>query len=86
MNEAGAANPPPRLCLDESQCIGCAVCVDVCPSGAFEMGPEDAIPRWLPTLCNGCRICERQCPTEAISVRRPHRGAHRSTAALRCPS
>ncbi len=33
------------LQYDPSACIGCGVCVDVCPHAAFEM--QGRLPRWL---------------------------------------
>ncbi len=29
-----------RLVKDESKCIGCGACVDICPNSVFEMGDD----------------------------------------------
>jgi 2-oxoglutarate ferredoxin oxidoreductase subunit delta len=54
--------------IAQGQCIGCAICVDVCPSGALAMGRRDLVPRPIPGRCTACRLCEQECPTEAISL------------------
>jgi formate hydrogenlyase subunit 6/NADH:ubiquinone oxidoreductase subunit I len=54
--------------IDGSQCIGCAICVDVCPDAALEMGPDDLRPFWLADLCTACGECVHECPTAAITV------------------
>ncbi len=57
--------------LDESQCVGCAICVDVCPHQALAMSRGDLLPAWVAGLCTGCALCEQECPTAAIAVVRP---------------
>ncbi|MBI2299909.1 MAG: 4Fe-4S binding protein [Armatimonadetes bacterium] len=77
------SSPPPTpldpgiaLRLDAPQCVGCAICADVCPTRALVLTPVDLLPVWLPEACTACRICERQCPTAAITVQgRPRRRA-----------
>ena len=54
--------------IDGSQCIGCAICVDVCPDAGLAMGPEDLRPVWLADLCTGCGACVHECPTAAITL------------------
>lgn len=57
--------------LDESQCVGCAICADVCREGALLMTGRDLLPRWTASRCNGCKICEKECPTAAILITLP---------------
>ena len=52
--------------LDESQCVGCAVCADVCPEQALTMSEEDTFPTWIAERCTNCGRCEAECPTAAI--------------------
>jgi len=59
--------------LDESQCVGCAICADVCPEGALQMGRRDLLPRFNAGACTRCGTCAEQCPTGAIEVTGPHR-------------
>jgi Pyruvate/2-oxoacid:ferredoxin oxidoreductase delta subunit len=54
------------LQIDNAQCVGCAICVDVCPEAALAMGPNDLRPAWLADLCTACGECAHECPTAAI--------------------
>lgn len=51
------------------QCVACAICVDVCPTAALRLGPDELLPAWRPELCTGCAVCERECPTAAIVLK-----------------
>ncbi len=55
------------LKLDGERCVGCGVCLSVCPhavlkpaNGRVEIGDRDA--------CMECGACSRNCPVEAITV------------------
>ena len=52
---------------DPSLCIGCGVCVDVCPHAAFEMKDRLAYLIHAPD-CMECGACQLNCPTDAIRV------------------
>ena len=56
------------LKLDQSLCIGCRVCLDVCPHGVFavEDGKTEIIDR---DACMECGACEKNCKAGAIAVR-----------------
>ncbi len=58
----------PGLQIDDAQCVGCAICVDVCPDLALAMGPEDLRPTWLTDRCTACGECVYECPTAAITL------------------
>ena len=58
--------PPTVLQIDDAQCVGCAICVDVCPEAALAMGPNDLRPVWLADRCTACGECVHECPTAAI--------------------
>jgi electron transfer flavoprotein alpha subunit len=47
------------------KCIGCAVCVDVCPYSAIELIEGQAIVNGHCTLCGSCA---EVCPTGAIAI------------------
>jgi len=81
----------PVLRIDDVQCVGCAICVDVCPDLALAMGPEDLRPTWLADRCTACGECVYECPTAAIILnseiaanpRAPHRGPAATNAGAR---
>jgi NAD-dependent dihydropyrimidine dehydrogenase PreA subunit len=55
------------LIYDQTKCVGCGMCVQVCPHGVFAMDGRLAI------LTNGdacmeCGACQLNCPTDAIGV------------------
>ena len=54
------------LQIDNAQCVGCAICMDVCSEAALAMGPSDLRPAWLANLCTACGECVHECPTAAI--------------------
>lgn len=57
-----------RFVLDQEDCIGCAICADVCEQSALDFAFQAAWPLWNKERCNGCTQCMQQCPTGAIVV------------------
>src|SRR5210317_1864683 len=55
------------LKLDLETCIGCEMCVTVCPHRIFRMHAGKAEISDL-DACMECGACARNCPVEAISV------------------
>lgn len=55
------------LAYDESKCIGCSLCVNVCPHQVFAMDGRKAviIDR---DRCMECGACAGNCPVGALSV------------------
>ncbi len=53
--------------LDQGRCIGCGLCVEVCPHAVFSIVDRiasiDARDR-----CMECGACKRNCPAKAIKV------------------
>jgi electron transport complex protein RnfB len=65
--------------IDESRCIGCALCIDACPVDAIVGAPQlmhTVVEPW----CIGCMLCIPPCPVDCIG-QVPARGAW--TAALK---
>jgi NAD-dependent dihydropyrimidine dehydrogenase PreA subunit len=53
-----------RAHFDFGLCIGCGMCEDRCPMGAFRM--DDDMAAYDMAKCIGCGLCVSKCPTEAI--------------------
>jgi ferredoxin len=56
------------LSLDPDLCIGCGLCLDVCPHAVFVVENNKAriVDR---DSCMECGACSKNCPVNAISVR-----------------
>lgn len=48
-------------------CIGLGSCVNACPFGAIEMGPEQ-LPVINYDLCTGCGACVKNCPQHVLNL------------------
>ncbi|HNY63856.1 MAG TPA: mercury methylation ferredoxin HgcB [Deltaproteobacteria bacterium] len=55
------------LALDEGTCIGCGMCVEVCPHEVFLVSGGKARIRDR-DACMECGACSRNCPVGAVSV------------------
>ncbi|MDY6959234.1 MAG: 4Fe-4S binding protein [Halobacteriota archaeon] len=61
---------------DYKRCVGCGICVDICPSDALELGPipeiatgMDAPPVMIdPDSCSFCGMCAAFCPAHAMEM------------------
>lgn len=63
--------------VDAELCVGCRLCVRVCPLDVFRMDVDE---RGRPVArivyredCQTCFLCEEYCPADALYVA-PHRG------------
>ena len=55
------------LKLDQDKCVGCGVCLEVCPHNVFKMvGKKATILN--KDLCMECGACQKNCAYEAIKV------------------
>jgi len=57
--------------VNEDLCIGCGLCVRVCPYNAIEL--QDTLEGLkvagvIPAACKGCGTCNARCPTRAVSL------------------
>jgi formate hydrogenlyase subunit 6/NADH:ubiquinone oxidoreductase subunit I len=53
--------------IDADKCIGCELCVRLCPNGALALVNELAVVA-VPQACTYNGICQEICPTEAVSL------------------
>lgn len=54
-----------RPVIDETKCVGCRKCVEVCHEHAL-IGLQGETPRFFEELCSGCKGCQLVCEHEAI--------------------
>jgi len=56
--------------IDEERCMGCGVCVEVCPYGAMHLVEKNGrkVAENIPAACKGCGACGSSCVHRAISM------------------
>jgi len=52
--------------VDETQCIGCGLCEEICVYGAHYL--EEGKSHTIAALCRGCGACAAECPRRAITM------------------
>lgn len=63
--------PEPRQLVawvDESACIGCTRCIEVCPVDAI-IGAHRRLHTVIARDCTGCELCVPACPVDCIELR-----------------
>jgi len=55
------------ISLDKDSCIGCRMCISVCPHGVFDVNEHKA-EIIQQNDCMECGACSLNCPVEAITV------------------
>jgi electron transport complex protein RnfB len=54
--------------VDEARCIGCTICIQVCPVDAI-VGAPKRMHAVLDAWCSGCELCIAPCPVDCIVMR-----------------
>ena len=63
----GAEGPPRVAWIDEPACIGCARCLDPCPTDAI-LGARKRMHTVIAADCSGCELCVPACPVDCIRM------------------
>ena len=70
--------------IDETRCIGCTLCIDVCQVDAI-VGAGKLMHTVIGAACTGCELCMAPCPVDCITMRtieRPAGEARTAAAAV----
>lgn len=65
--ENGAEGPRLMAVIDENWCIGCTLCLDVCPTDAI-LGGNKQMHTVIERYCTGCELCVPVCPVDCIAL------------------
>ncbi len=57
-----------KLGYDREKCIGCQLCIRVCPAKVIEFLPEAKKIRIHVARCTFCAQCVDACPVNALSI------------------
>lgn len=58
-----------ELLIDENLCLGCCVCIAVCPSKPKVITLKNGIAKVVnPEACIKCNVCIEYCPVGAIKL------------------
>lgn len=63
----GREGPRAVAVIDESWCIGCTLCIKVCPTDAI-LGSNKRMHTVIERYCTGCELCLPVCPVDCISL------------------
>jgi len=55
--------------VHDSLCMGCGICVDICPYGARYIDERQKVVKIRPFLCDSCGSCVAVCPNDASYLR-----------------
>ena len=53
--------------IDETRCIACEDCIDVCPTECLELWQSVPVV-FKPAACVSCGACELICPVAAVRL------------------
>ncbi len=64
----GNEQPHHIVAIDESLCVGCELCIQVCPVDAI-IGAKGLAHSVLVQQCTGCDLCIKACPVDCIMTK-----------------
>ena len=64
----GRHKPRQLAVIDETRCIGCTLCIQVCPVDAI-IGAAKMMHTVVASHCTGCELCLPPCPVDCIALR-----------------
>ena len=65
--ENGVHKPRALAVIDETECIGCALCLAACPVDAI-VGAAKQMHTVIADECTGCELCLPVCPVDCIHM------------------
>ncbi len=70
LSSAGVVEVPPMISsIDSDICVGCQLCIKLCPYGAIEFNEFAGVSEVNSAICKGCGSCSGGCPSGAPKVR-----------------
>ncbi|MFW3146485.1 MAG: 4Fe-4S dicluster domain-containing protein [Thermoplasmatota archaeon] len=57
-----------KIMYDREACIGCQMCMKVCPSETIEFIPEGRKVQFYISRCTFCALCTEICPKKCIKL------------------
>ncbi|EJG06920.1 MAG: 4Fe-4S binding protein [Methanofollis liminatans] len=57
-----------KILYDREACIGCKICINICPAHAIEFLPGTKKVRIYVTQCCFCSQCNDACPKDALHM------------------
>lgn len=57
-----------KILYDREACIGCQMCLKVCPSMAIEFIPDGRKVKFYMARCTFCAMCTEICPKKCIKM------------------
>lgn len=68
-NKTGAWRTEARPVFLKKNCIGCKICISVCPEGCIQGTKKEDFIADL-TFCKGCGLCAVVCPKKDVEMTR----------------
>jgi len=70
LSSAGEVEVPPMISqIDPEICVGCQLCIGLCPYSAIEFNDYAGISEVNSAICKGCGSCAGGCPSGAAKVK-----------------